>query len=122
MEVLPMLRKTLLFVVAALFVAALCYAEDKPSAMANTATQISGTIEHLDVQAKTITLKTKKAGKEETAIYTYNTQTRFTTGSKSVLPEDIQAGSQVTVKADTNRVITSLEVREPTDKTRETER
>ena len=113
-----MLRKTLLFAVAVLCVAALCYADEKPAAMAtsNTGMQINGTVDHLDAAAKTITLRIKRDGKEQTAIYTYTDQTAFMKGSKTVQPEDIQVGSQVAVKADTDRVIATLEIKESPSK------
>lgn len=104
--------KTLLLVTAVLCVTFFCYAEDKPDAMTSTATQVTGTIAHVDVQARTITLRIKKEGKEQTVIYTFTAQTEFQKGSARIQPEDLKDGNQVTVKTDVNKVITSLRLEE----------
>lgn len=122
------MKKLALFALLGLFVACFAFAQSEqptqqqPSAYPEqhptateskhmSSTPIVGTVDNIDLTAKTITVKTEKAG--ETKTFTFDDKTKWDAKEKMFKADNLKVGDQVTIQADANNLATKIKVKEP---------
>jgi len=122
------MKKLMLFAILGVFVACFAFAQSEPPAQqqpgaypeqhptASEPTHMSsapfvGTVDTVDVTAKTITVKTEKMG--ETKTFTFDDKTKWEAKEKMFKADNLKAGDQVTIQADANNLATKIKVKEP---------
>jgi len=121
------MKKLMLFAILGLFVACFAFAqseqptqqqpsaypEQHPAASESThmsSASIMGTVDNVDVTAKTITVKIDKT--EETKSFTFDDKTKWEAKEKMFKADNLKAGDQVTIQADANNLATKIKVKE----------
>ncbi len=123
------MKKLALFALLGLFVACFAFAQSEqptqqqPSAYpeqhpaASDSKQMSsapivGTIDNVDLTAKSFTVKMEKTG--ETRTFTFDDKTKWDAKDKMFKADNLKAGDQVTIQADANNLATKIKVKEAT--------
>ncbi|MCI0447760.1 hypothetical protein L0152_31675 [bacterium] len=123
------MKKLALFALLGLFVACFAFAQSEqptqqqPSAYpeqqpaASESKHMSsdpfvGTVDTVDLTAKSFTVKIEKAG--ETRTFTFDDKTKWDAKDKMFKADNLKAGEQVTIQADANNLATKIKVKEAT--------
>jgi cytoskeletal protein RodZ len=122
------MKKLALFALLGLFVACFAFAqseqptqqqpsaypEQQPTASESkqmSSTPFVGTIDNVDLTAKSFTVKIEKTG--ETKTFTFDDKTKWDAKDKMFKADNLKAGDQVTIQADANNLATKIKVKEP---------
>jgi cytoskeletal protein RodZ len=121
------MKKLALFALLGLFVACFAFAqseqptqqqpgaypEQQPSSESKqmSSTPFVGTIDNVDLTAKSFTVKIEKTG--ETKTFTFDDKTKWDAKDKMFKADNLKAGDQVTIQADANNLATKIKVKEP---------
>lgn len=100
------MKKTILIIVAVLFIFALTsvsFAAEKKAEMAKPAEKpkvsyVAGKVKAIDTVAQTITIAKKAKGKEQETVVTVDEKTSITMGKAKKMLADVKVGNNVTVK------------------------
>jgi Domain of unknown function (DUF5666) len=121
------MKKLALFALLGLFVACFAFAqseqptqqqpgaypEQQPASESKqmSSTPFVGTIDNVDLTAKSFTVKIEKTG--ETKTFTFDDKTKWDAKDKMFKADNLKAGDQVTIQADANNLATKIKVKEP---------
>lgn len=73
---------------------------------------VMGTVDTVDLMGKSFTVKIDKTG--ETKTFTFNDKTKWDAKEKSFKADNLKAGDQVTITADSTNLATKIKVKEQT--------
>lgn len=121
------MKKLMLFAILGLFVACFAFAqseqptqpqqpaypEQHPAASESkhmSSAPVVGTIDTIDLTAKSFTVKVEKTG--ETKTFTFDEKTKWDAKEKMFKADNLKAGDQVTINADANMLATKIKVKE----------
>jgi hypothetical protein len=91
------------------------YPEQQPAAAESKAMShapVMGTVDNVDLTAKSITVKIDKTGESKT--FTFNDKTKWDAKEKTFKADNLKAGDQVTITADSTNLATKIKVKEAT--------
>jgi uncharacterized protein DUF5666 len=91
------------------------YPEQQPAASDSkhmSSSSFHGTIDSVDVTAKTFTVKMDKT--EETKTFSFDDKTKWEAKDKMFKADNLKAGDRVTIQADASNLATKIKVKEAT--------
>jgi len=111
-----MRKSTILFVLIAVLAVPMLYAADASgSTKTKSHTEVTGTIDQIDLKTMTLTLKVqpKGSGEPEMKIFTFDTKTAFrkkdaSNKEASIKAEELKLGDNVKVKADASNLAVDI--------------
>ena len=123
------MKKLMLFAILGVFAACFAFAQSEQPAQQQpgaypeqhaaasdskhmSSSSFSGTIDSVDVTAKTFTVKMDKTG--ETKTFNFDDKTKWEAKDKMFKVDNLKAGDQVTIQADASNLATKIKVKEAT--------
>lgn len=123
------MKKLMLFAILGVFVACFAFAQSEPPTQQQpsaypeqqpaasdskhmSSSSFNGTIDTVDVTAKTFTVKMDKT--EETKTFSFDDKTKWEAKDKMFKADNLKAGDRVTIQADASNLATKIKVKETT--------
>lgn len=110
-----MRKRTILLVLIAVLAVPMLYAADAGTMKTKSHTEVTGTIDQVDLKTMTLTLKVEAAGSDqpEMKIYTFDTKTAFrkkdaSNKDESFKAEELKVGDKVKVKSDASNLAVEI--------------
>ncbi len=122
------MKKLTLFAILGVFVACFVFAQSEQPAQQQpgaypeqhpttseskhmSKSSVVGTIDNVDLTAKSFTVKIEKTG--ETKTFTFDDKTKWEAKDKMFKADTLKAGDQITIQADANNLATKIKMKEP---------